>query len=89
MRSQTIAILTLSLLLVGSVSALAINVDTEKFSTENKNYVIPDWVKHNADWWSRDLITDSEFSYTIQHLINEGVIIVDDCNGRCIDGDYE
>ena len=37
---------------------------------------IPDWIKHNAGWWSDDLITEKEFIDAIQWLISNGVIQV-------------
>ena len=85
MKSHIIAIMVLSLLLAGSISALIININPEKFNKDNSKYVIPDWVKHNADWWSKDLMTDEEFSYTMQYLINEGIIKIEACDGRCVD----
>jgi len=36
--------------------------------------VIPDWVRNNAEWWSKDLIGDADFVSGIQYLIIQGVI---------------
>lgn len=38
--------------------------------------LIPDWLKTNADWWSRDQISDVEFLEGIKFLLDKGVIIV-------------
>ena len=76
-------------MLVGSISSLAINTNIDKFNVDDKKYVIPEWVKHNADWWSKGFISDGEFSYSMEYLINEGIITIESCNGRCLDDDYE
>lgn len=38
--------------------------------------LIPDWLKTNADWWSRDQISDVEFLEGIKFLLDKGVIVV-------------
>ena len=43
------------------------------YSQENSK-TIPFWVKNNADWWSRELISDDEFKGGIQYLIQNGII---------------
>jgi hypothetical protein len=35
---------------------------------------IPDWVRNNAEWWSKDLIGQDDFVYGIEYLIIQGVI---------------
>jgi len=35
---------------------------------------IPDWIRHNAMWWSEDAIEDSDFVSGIQYLIEHGVM---------------
>ena len=35
---------------------------------------IPSWIKTNAQWWSQDKISDSEYVMAIEFLINEGII---------------
>ena len=45
---------------------------------------IPDWVRNNAEWWSKDLIGEDDFVSGIQYLIIQGVIqipIVPEENG--------
>ena len=85
MRS-TLAIITLSVLLIASVSVIIINSDfkTNKIiNPDRTTYSIPDWVKHNAYWWSEGMITDIEYSYTIEYLIDEGIIETKKCEGSC------
>jgi len=38
---------------------------------------IPLWIKNNAEWWSRDQISDSDFISGIEHLIKEEIIILE------------
>ena len=40
------------------------------------NYVIPSWIKNNAGWWADGSIDDSSFIRGIQHLIEQGIIII-------------
>jgi len=81
-----VTIISLVILLIATVSILVSNTDFVENKVLNPqqipSYKIPDWVKHNADWWANDHITDSEFSYSIQYLIDEGIIheCVGDCN---------
>jgi len=37
-------------------------------------FVLPDWVKANAGWWSKDQIDDSTFATGLQYLIKENII---------------
>ncbi|MFB5606061.1 MAG: peptidase, partial [Nitrosarchaeum sp.] len=37
---------------------------------------IPQWIKTNANWWSTDQISDSEFLEGIDFLIKKGTIVV-------------
>jgi hypothetical protein len=39
---------------------------------------IPPWVKSNAEWWSADAITTSEFLKAIEFLINQRILIIPD-----------
>ena len=39
---------------------------------------IPAWIKNNADWWTRGLITDKDFAAGLGYMIKEGIIKVDD-----------
>ena len=37
---------------------------------------IPDWVKNNAKWWITEKISDTEFTLSLQYLIQKGIITV-------------
>ena len=37
---------------------------------------IPDWVKNNAEWWITEKISDTEFTLSLQYLIQKGIITV-------------
>ena len=39
--------------------------------------LVPDWVKNNAKWWHEDLIEDTDFINGIQHLVQYGIIKID------------
>ncbi len=43
-------------------------------STPEISTNIPDWVRNNAEWWSKDLIGQADFVYGIEYLIIQGVI---------------
>lgn len=86
MTRSTLAILTLSVLLVATISALMINTDFDDnkiLNPDRTTYYIPDWVKHNAYWWTQDMITDQEFSYSIEFLIDQEIIKTEKCEGEC------
>jgi len=36
--------------------------------------IIPSWIKNDAGWWTGDKITDNDFVYGIQYLINMGIM---------------
>jgi hypothetical protein len=42
----------------------------------NTEIIIPDWIKNNAGWWSKDLIKDSDFVSGIQYLIKEKIMTI-------------
>ena len=35
---------------------------------------IPDWVKNNAKWWITEKISDTEFTLSLQYLVQKGII---------------
>ena len=37
---------------------------------------IPVWIKNNAGWWSKDLISERDFVKGIEFLISQGLIRV-------------
>ncbi|HXV66888.1 MAG TPA: peptidase [Nitrosopumilaceae archaeon] len=57
-----------------SVSYQGIHIGDEEFQVSK--YLVPDWIKNNARWWSSDQISDSEFIRGIQHLIDKKIIVI-------------
>jgi hypothetical protein len=43
--------------------------------TQNE-FSIPDWIKHNAGWWSNNTIDDDTFLQGIEYLIKNDIIII-------------
>ena len=43
-------------------------------SSPVESTVIPDWIRNNAEWWSKDLIGEDDFLSGIEYLIIQGVI---------------
>jgi len=41
-----------------------------------KSAVIPDWIRNNAEWWSKGLIKEGDFLFGIQYLVNQGIIVM-------------
>lgn len=37
-------------------------------------YIIPQWIKTNAGWWSQGLISDAEYVQAIEYMINQKII---------------
>ena len=37
---------------------------------------VPDWVKNNAEWWIDEKISDTEFTLSLQYLVQKGIITV-------------
>jgi len=38
---------------------------------------IPSWIKNNADWWDRGLISDRDFALGLGFMVKEGIIEVE------------
>ena len=38
--------------------------------------VLPDWVKNSARWWADGLISDGDFTQTIQYLIQNKIMVI-------------
>lgn len=80
MANHQVIIIALIVLLIGSVSVIIINSDFESnriINPDRTTYNVPDWVKHNAYWWAEGMISEEEYVYTIEYLINEGIIKVE------------
>ena len=43
-----------------------------------KQVIIPDWIRNNAKWWSEGAIGDSDFTSGIQFMIKENIISIPD-----------
>jgi len=43
----------------------------------SSNEAVPDWVKHNAGWWSENLIEDTDFISGIEYLMKKQIIAID------------
>lgn len=54
---------------INSVSFALIEVESETL-------VLPSWIKSNARWWEKDLITDDDFIKGIEYLVSNRIIIV-------------
>lgn len=79
--------IALSVLLVATISVLVLNTDfseSQILNPDRTSYVIPDWVKHNAYWWSQDMISEEEFAFSIEYLFEQGIIKESKCVGECI-----
>nr|AIE90217.1 TPR repeat-containing protein [uncultured marine thaumarchaeote AD1000_01_A07] len=52
--------------------------------------VIPSWVKNNAEWWSKNQISDDEFISGLKYLIENNIIKVNaDDNSELSQNDLE
>jgi len=56
------------------IEIIGTNVKNQSISNPEIN--IPNWIKNNASWWSKDLIEDTEFVSGIQYLIKEGIMTI-------------
>ena len=48
----------------------------ESFTEQSNSPEIPQWIKNNADWWSKGTITDTDFLNGIEFLIQSNVITI-------------
>lgn len=65
---KKIAIITLSLVLIASVTiGCSIKASAQESS-------IPSWIKNTARWWSQNQTGDSDFLAAIQYLIDQGML---------------
>ena len=49
---------------------------TKQGITTEDSAEIPAWIKNNADWWAKGLISDDDFVKGIQFLVEQGIIHV-------------
>ena len=52
------------------------NISNNIAINSNSLHVIPDWIKTNAEWWTKDQIDDTTFISGLQYLINQNIISV-------------
>ncbi len=45
-------------------------------SSQDRELLIPDWIKNNAGWWADGQIDDNAFVSGIQYLIRVGIIVI-------------
>ena len=51
------------------------NYETQSQYGDTKS--VPDWIKNNANWWSENLIDDTDFINGLQYLIEHKIIKID------------
>ena len=51
----------------------------------SNNLEIPSWIKNNADWWSRGVISENDFKEGIEFMISEDIIQISDSQKTEID----
>lgn len=51
------------------------DLDTEK-TEDQKNDIIPQWIRNNAAWWASDLVSDGEFIEGMKFLIENEIIVI-------------
>ncbi len=39
-----------------------------------EEYVIPEWIKKNAEWWAAGQISDSDYIKALQYLVSQGIL---------------
>jgi len=60
----------------GTINSFHLLHSEENVSANSDNVIIPDWVRNNADWWSKGQISDKDFATGIEFMIQEGMIII-------------
>ena len=45
------------------------------------HHAVPDWVKNTAGWWATDAISENEFISSIEWLISNGIIVLENKHG--------
>ena len=46
----------------------------ENISAEE--FLLPSWIKTSAVWWGQDKISDQDFVYTLQYLVDNNLIVI-------------
>ncbi|NND87190.1 MAG: hypothetical protein HKM23_07720 [Nitrosopumilus sp.] len=55
-------------------SQSSFSLTSESLIIEEKDSVVPSWIKNNAGWWADGTLGDGEFIQSIQFLIKENII---------------
>ncbi|MBS3922283.1 MAG: hypothetical protein KGZ37_03945 [Nitrosarchaeum sp.] len=57
---------------------LAETLEKPMYKSENieDEIAIPHWVRNNAEWWSKNQITDYDFKNALQYMIKKNIIII-------------
>jgi hypothetical protein len=50
--------------------------DLPEQSSDVAEEKVPDWIKNNADWWAKGLISEDDFVNGIKFLVEQGIIVV-------------
>lgn len=50
--------------------------ETIKSETTSESQEIPGWIKNNAEWWAKGLISEDDFVNGIKYLVEKGIIVV-------------
>ena len=58
-----------------SISFMPCNDEIQSQYGDTKS--VPDWIKNNANWWSENLIDDTDFINGLQYLIEHKIIKID------------
>jgi len=63
-----------SIVLILSFSLIASGILVPNSSAQDAQ--IPDWIKNVAGWWASDEISENEFLFGIEYLINNNIILI-------------
>ena len=70
MKGQWIAIIFVSVMILGTLAFSAINAQGQ--------FSIPSWIKGVAGFWADDQISDNEFISALQYLMVQGILVIPD-----------
>ena len=51
-------------------------VVVDRIISDDTSSTIPEWVRHNAAWWSQEQIDDNTFIQSIEYLIKNKIIVI-------------
>ncbi len=60
--------------LITGIAIFAVAVFGITVASAQQDYLIPEWIKNTAGWWSDGAVSDSEFVDALQFLIDEEVL---------------